>query len=157
MFVELVNIFKERPVVIQTAYRDGKVHLMVAPKKLKDDENPAYWTPFSVSGTPEELDAGLSERLTRYVEIRQEVTASLDDALKAAEDQMKKSADEAKKKAADKVTAKKPAAKGVAVTPKISSPSSGGEDDEGGGDGQDAAPAETPAAVAKEAPQVSLF
>lgn len=38
MFTELTNVIKERPVFIQTAFRDGKV-LLIAPKKLKDDES----------------------------------------------------------------------------------------------------------------------
>ena len=162
MFTELIKVIKERPVFIQTAFRDGKVHLLIAPKKLKEDENAAYWTPFSVSGTPEELDANLAQKLTDYVTIRQEITTSLEEALKTSAEQMKKAAEEAKKKAAER-TAKKPMAAvskptaTVAVTPTLSDPSGENDDLE---EGEDMAPppiAKAAAVVAVEAPQVSLF
>lgn len=162
MFTELLPILQERSVTVQLTLREGKVAVMVAPKKTKEDENPAYWTPFSACATAAELDAGFAQMLQNYVAVRSEVTVSLSDALTAAADAMKKAADEAKKKAAEKL--KKPVPKlgastTTAATATAAAPKADTEDDEdNGGEGETAAEAAPPAAVvAEEAPQVSLF
>jgi PRTRC genetic system protein E len=161
MFTELLPILQERCVTVQLSLRDGKVAVLVAPKKTKEDDNPAYWTPFSACATAAELDAGFAQMLQNYVAVRSEVTVSLSDALNAATDAMKKAADEAKKKAADKI--KKPvpklgalAATVATTTSAATTPKSATEDeDDSGGDSE---PVAAPAAVvAEEAPQVSLF
>jgi PRTRC genetic system protein E len=164
MFTELLPILQERSVTVQLTLREGKVAVMVAPKKAKEDENPAYWTPFSACATAAELDAGFAQMLQNYVAVRSEVTVSLSDALTAAADAMKKAADEAKKKAGEKL--KKPVPKlgaptatAATTTATAAAPKTDTEDDEdNGGEGESVAEAAAPAAVvAEEAPQVSLF
>jgi PRTRC genetic system protein E len=162
MFTELLPILQERSVTVQLTLREGKVAVMVAPKKMKEDENPAYWTPFSACATAAELDAGFAQMLQNYVAVRSEVTVSLSDALTAAADAMKKAADDAKKKAAEKL--KKPVPKLGASTTTVATataaaPKADTEDEEdNGSEGDPAAEAAAPAAVvAEEAPQVSLF
>lgn len=159
MFAELLPLIKERALTIHAVERDGKISLMIAPKKLKDDENAAHWTPFNVVGSAEELDAGLPQMLTQYVQVRIEITTSLVDQLKVAEETMKKAAEEAKKKAAEK--AKKPTPKLGHPLPTSSKPvaavgnaNASTDDDD---DDELPAPAAPAAVVAEEAPQVTLF
>ena len=158
MFTALMPLIQERPVTIQALCRNGKLHLMIAPKKLKDDENAAYWTPFALTGTPEELDAGLAEKLSSYVNVRQEITGSLEEALEAAQAQMKKAAEEAKQKAAEK-SAKRPQLNAAAkpatkVLPKISEPTES-EDETQTSETIKVTPPSA-AVVAEDAPQETL-
>ena len=64
MFSELMPLLAGRTVLITVAREGDKaVRVCIIPKKAKDDENPALTTPFSYTGTPEELDAELGKHL----------------------------------------------------------------------------------------------
>jgi PRTRC genetic system protein E len=50
-----------------TSTEDDQIRVNVVPKKLKDDENKALTTPFTVTATAEELDAELGQTLVDFV------------------------------------------------------------------------------------------
>ncbi len=161
MFVELFPALLERPFVLTLTAIDGKVQLMVAPKKLASDENPAFWTPFSATDTPEQLDAELSKYLTGYVAMRSDVTKSLADSLKEAEQKTKAAAEEAKKKLASKAVKpaapSKPAAVVSSVQPTLAIESDDDDDsnDEGNEDRADKLEVPAPVVIAASVPALS--
>lgn len=160
MFTEIAPLLKERAVTIVTAYRDGKVHLMVSPRQTKPDENPAYYTPFRATGTPEELDAQLPEYLRSYVTLRQEITQSLEASVKESEARMKAAADEAKQKMAER-TAKKPAVTvskpSIAIATKAVDAKEDSDIDDDNLTGAVGKTEQAAPAVAATSPQVTLF
>lgn len=125
MFKQLESLIKERPVTISLTMKGDKIAFLVAPKKLADDENPAFWTPFFGCDTADALDANLASVLQSYVDGRAEVTQSLNDSLKQIQDQIKEAAEAAKKAAAAKL--KRPANK---VAPAGAACVVAGEDDD---------------------------
>lgn len=125
MFKEIEKLIAERPVTIHLSMVDGKISFLVAPKKLTEDENPAFWAPFCGSDTADALDANFASVLQTYVTSRAEVTQSLTSALAAIQAQMKAAADAAKKAAAAK--AKKPTT-GTAVPPQSPGATEPGDD-----------------------------
>ena len=79
LFNALHTLAGQCPAILVTVARDGATNLRVnvMPKaptgadgktEVKDG---ALFTPISLSGSPDELDAGFSEALAGYVEIRQ--------------------------------------------------------------------------------------
>ena len=91
MFVELVQLLKDRTVLITVASIDGKHKVNLIPAKAKEGEDQALTTPLSFTGSAEELDAELGSHLASYVhshvELRNtlaEVKAEMDAAARAA-------------------------------------------------------------------------
>jgi PRTRC genetic system protein E len=68
MFKELAPVLRHRAVLMTiTSTEDDQIRVNVIPKKLKDDENKALTTPFTVTATAEELDADLGQTLVDFV------------------------------------------------------------------------------------------
>ena len=142
MFTELMPVLQDRPLTItvvavaggkikvcvvpQSQDKDGKVNSKVGyqaekeVKKVPESAIKALTTPLALTGTPEELDAGLVEQLTTYAQAHVQLqhgiaqaTQEITDAVKAIEDRNKvkskaKAADTAKKDPADATAEKRP-------------------------------------------------
>jgi PRTRC genetic system protein E len=102
MFRELMPLIKTRPLTITVAVEgDSRVRLNVVPKPIAKDKAAndkighthskevapipdeaihALTTPLSITGTPEEVDAGLCEALTKFAASHQTLQQSFDDA-----------------------------------------------------------------------------
>lgn len=103
MFNALLPLLKERSIhMLLSSTKDDRIALYIEPAKLDDKEDAAFFTPFRCEGTAAELNAELAAVLSQWVATRSTVTASLKDALAAAEAQAKSAAEEAKKKAAER-------------------------------------------------------
>ena len=69
MFIELLPILKNRPVMLTIALvNDQAIRVNVIPKRLKDGDSGdgALTTPLTVTGTPEELDREFSGQLVAF-------------------------------------------------------------------------------------------
>jgi PRTRC genetic system protein E len=116
MFRELMPVIADRPLTITVAaLADGKIRVCVVPQaqdkdgkindkvgyqkevtKLPDASIKALTTPLALTGTPEELDAELCEKLTSYAGSHAQLqhgiaqaTQEITDALKAIEERNK--------------------------------------------------------------------
>jgi PRTRC genetic system protein E len=116
MFKELMPVIADRPLTITIAgLADGKIRVCVVPQvqdkdgkvndkvgyqkevtKIPDESIKALTTPLALTGTPEELDAELCERLTTYAGSHAQLqhgiaqaTQEITDALKAIEERNK--------------------------------------------------------------------
>lgn len=137
MFTELMPVLQDRPLTItvvavaggkikvcvvpQSQDKDGKVNSKVGyqaekeVKKIPETAIKALTTPLALTGTPEELDAGLAEQVTTYAKAHEQLqhgiaqaTREITEAVKAIEDRNKakskaKAADTAKKDPVDTV------------------------------------------------------
>ena len=69
MFVELLPILKNRPVMLTVALvNDQTIRVNVIPKRLKDGDSgdDALTTPLTITGTPEELDREFATQLVGF-------------------------------------------------------------------------------------------
>lgn len=118
MFTELMPVLQDRPLTITVAaVAGGKIKVCVVPhsqdkdgkvnskvgyqaekevKKLPESAIKALTTPLALTGTPEELDAGLAEQLTTYAKSHlklqhgiAQATQEIAEAVKAVEDRNK--------------------------------------------------------------------
>jgi PRTRC genetic system protein E len=116
MFKELMPVIADRPLTITVAaLADGKIRVCVVPQsqdkdgkindkvgyqkevvKIPDTSIKALTTPLALTGTPEELDAELCEKLTTYAGSHAQLqhgiaqaTQEITDALKAIEERSK--------------------------------------------------------------------
>jgi PRTRC genetic system protein E len=102
MFRELMPLIKTRPLTITVAVEgDSRVRLNVVPKPITKDKAAndkighthskevapipdeaihALTTPLSITGTPEEVDAGLCDALTKFAASHHTLQQSFDDA-----------------------------------------------------------------------------
>jgi PRTRC genetic system protein E len=102
MFRELMPLIKTRPLTITVSVEgDSRVRLNVVPKPITKDKAAndkighthskevapipdeaihALTTPLSIAGTPEEVDAGLCDALTKFAASHQTLQQSFDDA-----------------------------------------------------------------------------
>ena len=102
MFTELMPLIKTRPLTITVAIEgESRLRLNVVPKPIAKDKAAnekighthnkevapipdeaihALTTPLSITGTPEEVDAGLCDALTKFVASHQTLQQSFDDA-----------------------------------------------------------------------------
>lgn len=120
MFKALQPLLAERSIhILLSSAKDGRIKVYIEPIKTSDKEDSAFVTPFSCAGMPEELDAELAGFLSQWVTTRSTVTASLSEALAAAEADAKTAADEAKKKAADKSKKPTPGKASTPTPPKV--------------------------------------
>ena len=103
MFQALQPLVAERSVhILISASKDGRLSVYVEPRKIKDDEDVAFVTPFHAQATAAELDEQLPAILTQWVASRQASNKTLVQQLADAEAAAKAAADEAKKKFAEK-------------------------------------------------------
>jgi PRTRC genetic system protein E len=69
VFVELMPVLADRTVMITVArLNDDAIRVNVIPQRTGENENVALQTPFSITGTPADLDAELSIHLLGYVD-----------------------------------------------------------------------------------------
>lgn len=134
MFKELEPLLQERPITISLVVKDGVVHALIAPKRLKDDEPAAAWAPFALSGTLAELDDGFAAALETWLGARANAVHTIQASVEAATKELKRLADSEKAANKAKIAAKSQAAPAAAT----------------------GAPA-APAKVALPSPQASLF
>ena len=107
MFRELVPLLKQRAVLLTvTQLEEDQIRVNVLPKQLAAGENTALTTPFSVTGTAEELDAQLPQTIVDFVGKHLELKNTLENA-KAEMDAAAKFAKE-EAKAKTKAVIKKP-------------------------------------------------
>jgi PRTRC genetic system protein E len=112
VFVELMQILADRTVMITVArLNDDAIRVNVIPQRTGETENAALATPFSISGTPAELDAELSIHLLGYVESHRQLRTSLAEAKSQMDAAAKAAQEEAKRKTAERK--KKPEEKGT--------------------------------------------
>jgi PRTRC genetic system protein E len=125
VFVELMQILTDRTVMITVArLNDDAIRVNVIPQRTGETENAALATPFSITGTPAELDADLSIHLLGYVESHRQLRTSLaeaksqmDAAAKAAQEEAKRKTAERKKKPEEKGTGEEKATTEASVEP----------------------------------------
>ncbi len=126
MFAELMPVLSDRTVMITVArLNDDAIRVNVIPQRTGENENPALATPFSITGTPTELDAELSVHLLGYVDsYRQlrttlaEAKSQMDAAAKAAQEEARRKTAERKKKPEEKGTEEeKPAGPAIETSP----------------------------------------
>jgi PRTRC genetic system protein E len=107
-----MSILADRTVMITVArLNDDAIRVNVIPQRTGEIENAALATPFSITGTPAELDAELSVHLLGYVESHRQLRTSLaeaksqmDAAAKAAQEEARRKTAERKKKLEEKGT-----------------------------------------------------
>ena len=114
MFVELLPILKNRPVMLTVALvNDQAIRVNVIPKRLKDGDSgdDALTTPLTITGTPEELDREFATQLVgftgSFVKLGSnlsEIEAAHATAVKAVEAERKKDLDNKRKGCSSKVT-----------------------------------------------------
>ena len=115
MFVELLPILKNRPVMLTVALvNDQAIRVNVIPKRLKDggSGDDALTTPLTITGTPEELDREFAAQLVgftgSFVKLGSnlsEIEAAHATAVKAVEAERKKELDNKRKGAISKAAA----------------------------------------------------
>ena len=127
MFVELMPLLASRTVLITVAKVDDKTLRVNVIPHGKADDNPAFTTPLTYTGAPEELDAELGKHLPAYVQTHQQTASTLAEAKATMEAAAKAAQEEAKRKAEErkKATVKSPATTAPASThpPHPSTPS----------------------------------
>jgi PRTRC genetic system protein E len=105
-------ILADRTVVITVArLNDDAIRVNVIPQRAGEIENAALATPFSMTGTPAELDAELSVHLLGYVESHRQLRTSLAEAKSQMDAAAKAAQEEARRKTAERK--KKPEEKGT--------------------------------------------
>jgi len=114
MFVELLPILKNRPVMLTVALvNDQAIRINVIPKRLKDGDSgdDALTTPLTITGTPEELDREFATQLVgftgSFVKLGSnlsEIEAAHATAVKAVEAERKKDLENKRKGSTSKVT-----------------------------------------------------
>src|SRR5215831_14011719 len=115
MFVELLPILKNRPVMLTVALvNDQAIRINVIPKRLKDGDSgdDALTTPLTITGTPEELDREFAAQLIgftgSFVKLGSnlsEIEAAHATAVKAVEAERKKDLDNKRKGSTSKAVA----------------------------------------------------
>jgi len=126
VFVELMPVLSDRTVMITVArLNDDAIRVNVIPQRTGENENAALATPFSITGTPAELDAELSVHLLGYVDSHRQLRTTLaeaksqmDAAAKAAQEEARRKTAERKKKLEEKGTEEeKPAGPAIETSP----------------------------------------
>src|SRR5713226_7171684 len=107
-----MQILADRTVMITVArLNDDAIRVNVIPQRTAETENAALATPFSITGTPAELDAELSIHLLGYVESHRQLRTTLAEAKSQMDAAAKAAQEEAKRKTAERK--KKPEGKGT--------------------------------------------
>src|SRR5258708_39007146 len=104
-------ILADRTVMITVArLNDDAIRVNVIPQRTGETENAALATPYSITGTPTELDAELSIHLLGYVESHRQLRTSLAEAKSQMDAAARAAQEEARRKTAERK--KKPEEKG---------------------------------------------
>ena len=99
MFRELAPLLRQRAVLLTVTHlEEDQIRVNVLPKQVGIGENTALTTPFSVTGTAEELDEQLPQAFVQFVGKHLELKNTLEAAMLAKEEA----------KSNTKTTAKKP-------------------------------------------------
>jgi PRTRC genetic system protein E len=114
MFVELLPILRNRPVMLTVALvNDQAIRVNVIPKRLKDGDSgdDALTTPLTITGTAEELDREFATQLVGFTGSFVKLGSNLSDieaahatAVKAVEAERKKDLDNKRKGATSRAT-----------------------------------------------------
>ena len=106
MFQELMPLLAQRILLLTfSGVSDEKISVNVIPKPLKSDQqddNAAFTTPLSVTGTPKELDEQLPRQLVEFVETHLGLSSTLKSAKELMESAAKAAREAAKKSTASK-------------------------------------------------------
>lgn len=107
MFRELAPLLRQRTVLLTVTHlEEDQIRVNVLPKQVGTGENTALTTPFSVTGTAEELDEQLPQALVEFVGKHLELKNTLEAAKADMDAAAKQAKEEAKSKT--KATVKKP-------------------------------------------------
>jgi len=107
MFRELAPLLRQRAVLLTVTHlEEDQIRVNVLPKQVGIGENTALTTPFSVTGTAEELDEQLPQAFVQFVGKHLELKNTLEAAKAEIDAAAKQAKEEAKSKT--KTTAKKP-------------------------------------------------
>ena len=99
MFRELVPLLRQRAVLLTVTHlEEDQIRVNVLPKQVATGENMALTTPFSVTGTAEELDEQLHQALVQFVAKHLELKNTLENAKAEMEAAAKLAKEEAKTK-----------------------------------------------------------
>ena len=81
MFRELVPLLRQRAVLLTVTHlEEDQIRVNVLPKQVGTGENTALTTPFSITGTAEELDEQLPQALVQFVGKHLELKNTLENA-----------------------------------------------------------------------------
>ena len=107
MFRELAPLLRQRAVLLTVTHlEEDQIRVNVLPKQVGTGENTALTTPFSVTGTAEELDEQLSQAFVQFVGKHLELKNTLEAAKADMDAAAKQAKEEAKSKT--KATVRKP-------------------------------------------------
>ena len=119
MFRELAPLLRQRAVLLTVTHlEEDQIRVNVLPKQVGTGENTALTTPFSVTGTAEDLDAQLPQAFVEFVGKHLELKNTLETAKAEMDAAAKQAKEDAKSKT--KTTAKKP--ESVPVKPEPAKP-----------------------------------
>jgi PRTRC genetic system protein E len=127
MFKELMPLLRDRAVLMTISIEaDDQIHVNIVPKQLKEGENTALCTPFSVTGTADELDAELPEAIKSFtaghITLKASLAAAQADMDAAAKAIKEEAATKAKEAAKTKKSATTPMPAKPAEPPKPEAP-----------------------------------
>ena len=118
MFQELMPLLAQRTLIlILSRANENEVRVNVIPKPLRSDardENNALTTPLSVTGSPKELDEGLADQLSGFVQAHLELSSTL----MSAREQMEAAAKAAREAAKKSTTSQSPGRSSRSVSPR---------------------------------------
>lgn len=101
MFVELMPVLADRMVMITVArLNDESIRVNVIPQRVGENDNAALATPFSITGSPAELDAELTVHLIGYIDSHRQLRTTLSEAKAQMDAAAKTAQEEAKRKSA---------------------------------------------------------
>ena len=151
MIASIATLARQAPkgvMLLVNAVGADQISVAIMPQGEFEGDKAALSKPLQVTGTVEELTAGLEGAITQYVEARKSLEDQVADTVAILEAAKKQSAE--KSKAALKAKSTKPAA-----APKASTPSS--DDDSDDDDDSNANAATAPSAAAKPAAKPDAF
>lgn len=111
MFSALKPLLAERAVSISIAPTavEQTLRVNIIPMRLKESENHALFTPLTVEGTAEQLDASLADAVLAFVASRTDVAAGVSEATKTMKDAERAAKRPSESQADDQSTAGEPA------------------------------------------------
>jgi PRTRC genetic system protein E len=152
MIASLANLARSAPkgvMLLVNAVGADQISVAIIPQGDFEGDKAALSKPLQVTGTVEELTAGLEGAITQYVDARKTFEDQVADTIAVLEAAKKESAE--KSKAALKAKSAKPAAA------KAATPAADKDDDSDDDDDSNAAVATAPSAVAKPAAKADAF
>ena len=124
MFRELAPLLRQRAVLLTVTHlEEDQIRVNVLPKQVGTGDNTALTTPFSVTGTADELDEQLPQAFVQFVGKHLELKNTLESAKAEMDAAAKLAKEEAKSKT--KAVAKKPETPAAKPEPPKPAPSLG--------------------------------